>query len=198
MRLFGNLLLICALMLPLAACENPSAPAPKIGIVDVNRLMRDCNMGKAGLKQIEDLQAKMQKQLDDIQTKLEKNPADEGAMRELQKVYATSQQQIQAEGENIVSQIMEAVQGAMDEFRQKNGYAILLRQEAADAFDPALDVTSAMLAEVNKIRIDFKPLPSAPEAAAAESGQKEDTAPVDNKNADSSNSTETPQKPADN
>lgn len=115
-------------------------------------------MGKAGLKKIEALQAKMQSQLDEIQAKLEKNPSDEAAMREMQKVFGAAQQQMQAEGENIANQIFDAIQKSIDNYRKSNGYAVLIRQDALASYDPALDVTDEVMREANKLSIEFKPL----------------------------------------
>lgn len=151
--------LIFILALAVAACENDSAQSAKIGTVDLNRLMRESAAGKEGIKFIEAQQTEMQKSLDEIQDKLEKNPQDAEAMQELQRLYASSQQRIQAEGQNIASQILDLIQRVMNEFRKKNNYAVLIGTDALASYDPALDVTNALLSEVNKEKIDFKPLP---------------------------------------
>ncbi len=148
-------MLVCA---ALAACNNgQDGGQAKIGVVDLNRLMRESAPGKAGLKFIEAQQTKLQRELDDIQAKLEKNPEDQAAMQELQKVYATSQQKMQAEGQNVVGSLYDAIQACLNNFRAQRGYALLIRAEALDSFDPSLDVTNDLLAEVDKLEIDFKP-----------------------------------------
>lgn len=163
MRKFLGMALVLAFML--AACDD--GQAPKIGVVDLNRLMRDSAPGKAGLKYIESQQADLQSALDKIQDKLEKNPGDEAAVQELQKVYAASQQKIQAEGQGVVTRLFDSIQVALDNYRKQNGYQILIRVEALDSFDPALDVTNAIMAEVDKIKIDFKPAAENQESSGA-------------------------------
>lgn len=186
--LFTALAMCCLL----TACNDTASNQPKIGVVDLNILMRDSAPGKAGIKFIEAQQAKFQKGLDAIQEKLEKNPEDQAAMQELQKVYASSQQQMQAEGQNVVGTLFDAIQGVLNSFREKNGYSLLIRAEALDSFDPGLNVTNAILAEVDKLKIDFKPAPAQdkpekPDAIETQQGDKpEATQPAD--------SEKTPQK----
>lgn len=166
-------LALCGLM---TACNDTNASQPKIGVVDLNRIMRDSVPGKEGIKFIEAQQATLQKELNAIQEKLEKNPEDQAAMQELQKVYATSQQQMQAEGQNVVGTLFDAIQAALDRFREKNGYALLIRAEALDSFDQSLDVTNAIMAEVDNLKVDFKSVPAREEPAAPAASEKKDAA----------------------
>lgn len=150
-----TVLLACA-CLALPACDNTSK-TPKSAVVDLGRLMRESAPGKDGMVFIEAQQKEMQAQLDEIQDRLEKNPQDEAAMQELQKVYALSQQRIQTEGQNIAGQILDVVQRTLNNYRAANGYDVILLTDSLAAYDPALDITNAVLAEVNKQKIEFKP-----------------------------------------
>lgn len=188
------LAIFCCLFL--AACNDNGASSAKIGVVDVNRLMKDSTPGQEALKFIESKQAALQADLDKIQDRLEKNPTDEAAMKELQKVYATSQQQIQTEGQNIVGALFDAIQQVMDKFRASRGYVMLVRQEALDSFDPSLDVTGALMAEVNKLKIDFAAISqsdakekSEPDEGAAEPKATEENSPAPAQNATAPEST---------
>lgn len=184
MRRMAYLFLVLALGLAgLTACNESGSGQRKIGVVDLNRLMRDSAPGKEGLKFIEARQTKLQSGLDAIQARLEKNPEDQAALQELQKVYAASQQQMQADGQNVVGALFDAIQSALNSYRERNGYAVLIRAEALDSFDPALDVTSAVMAEVDKLKIDFKAAP-APEAPAVKDEPGEDKAPAEAKTAE--------------
>lgn len=171
MKKLLSLCLALALCGLLVACnESGSQGGFKVGVVDLNKLMRDSAPGKAGIKFIEAQQTKLQNELDAIQDNLEKNPTDEEAMQRLQKVYATSQQQIQAAGQNVVGALFDGIQEVLNSYREKNGYAMLIRAEALDSFDPALDVTNAVLAEVDKLKIDFKALQAEPAKDDGEAG----------------------------
>lgn len=171
------LAILCCFLL--VACDNSGAP--KIGVVDVNRLMKDSEPGKEALKFIEAKQASLQDELDKIQDRLEKNPTDEASMKELQRVYATSQQQIQTEGQGIVGALFDSIQGVMDKFRSRQGYALLIRVEALDSFDPALDVTTALMADVNKLKLDFTALARAFGKSGQNAGQQDAATPASQK-----------------
>lgn len=156
MRKILFLLLAGVVSLSLAACNDTSAP--KIGVLDMNVLLRDSVPGKAGLKYIEGQQASLQGRMEEIQGRLEKNPKDEAAQRELQKLFMEAQQQVQGDGQAVVGVMLEAFQKAADKFRKDHGYLAIVRVEALDSYDPQLDVTSAMMQEVNKLNLDFKSL----------------------------------------
>ena len=159
------------------ASQQPSQQSLKIGVADVARLMRESVPGKEGIKYLETQQLAFQKELDAIQDRLEKNPSDEEAMKELQKVYAVSQQRIQAEGQNVASLIFDTVQKVLDSYREEKGLEVILSQDTIASFDRKLDLTTEIMAILDKQKIDFKPLPepaSVPQAS-------EQSAPADNK-----------------
>lgn len=170
-------ILLCFFMFSLTGCENnsPQNGSPKMAVVDLGRLMRDSAPGKEGLKFIEAQQKEMQAQLDVIQDKLEKNPQDENAMQELQKLYGVSQQRIQAEGQNVASHILDVVQRCLNSFLEKNGYDIIIGTEALAAYNTKIDVTNQVLAEIDKQKIEFKPITNFnTESASEQNSEKQD------------------------
>lgn len=162
----------------LLACQQTETKdaQPRLAVVDMARVMRDSEPGKAGVKFLEGLQSGMQDKLNAIQARLEKDPKDEAAQKELQSVYMTSQQRMQAEQQNVVNLLYDAIQRVLNTYREQQGYDAILSAEVAAAFNPKADVTAAVIAEVNKQKIDFKPLPepAAPEAAPAAAAQPQD------------------------
>lgn len=170
--------LVFVLSFMLLACQQTETKdaQPKLAVVDMARVMRDSEPGKAGVKFLESLQSGMQDKLNAIQARLEKNPKDEAAQKELQGVYMTSQQRMQAEQQNVINLLYDAIQRVINTYREQQGYDVILSAEVAAAFDPKADVTSAVIAEVNKQKIDFKPLPepAAPEAAPAPAAQPQE------------------------
>ena len=149
--------------LVLTGCQQQESQVaqPKIAIVDMARVMRDSEPGKEGVKFLESQQAGLQEQLDAIQDRLEKNPKDEAAMQELQRVYAVSQQRMQAEQQNVVNLLFDSVQRVVNSYRESQGFDIILAAEAVASSKPGADVTAAVIAEVNKQKIEFKPVPEA-------------------------------------
>ncbi len=168
-RFFMPLFFVLSFML-LACQQTENVAQPKLAVVDMARIMRDSEPGKAGVKFLEGLQAEMQGKLNEIQGRLEKDPKDEAAQKELQSVYIASQQRMQAEQQNVVNLLYDAVQRTVNAYREQKGYDVILNTEGAASFNPKVDVTTALIAEVNKQKLDFKPVAAAtaaPEAEAA-------------------------------
>ena len=169
------LLLLCLLC---AACQQGEEKSgPSFAVVDIVRVMRDSEPGKAGIKYLESMQADIQKQLDDIQAGLEKDPDNEDLQKQLQTVYMNAQQQMGEEQQNVLSQLQNVTKRVMDEFRKARGYDVLFSAETLSSYDDKLDVTNALLEEMNKQKVTFVPLDN-----AADEAPKAD-APADKKDA---------------
>lgn len=193
MRILFILPLFCVAALLLNGCETAgnSDAGMKIAVADVSRLMKDSVPGKEGIKFLESRQAIFQKELDEIQDRLEKNPSDESAMKDLQRVYSASQQQIQAEGQNVATLLFDTLQRVLDTFREQKGYDLILSQDTVASFARSVDITNEVMQILDQEKIEFKPLPAAqppaeinlPEPASKESGNEpkpEDDSPAQN------------------
>ena len=168
-RFFMPLALLLSFML--FACQQGDNNAqPKVAVVDMARVMRESEPGKAGVKFLESLQGDMQTKLNDIQQRLEANPKDAEAQKELQAVYMSAQQRMQVEQQNVVNLLYDAIQRVINTYRTEKGYAVIISTEAVAAFDSKSDVTNEVLELVNKQKLDFKSVTpeaeKAPEAAA--------------------------------
>lgn len=155
-----RILAISLLLLSLlcAACQqgdNKAASGPSIAVVDVVRVMRDSEPGKAGIKFLEGIQADIQKQLDDIQGKLEKDRENQELQQQLQTLYMGAQQRMSAEQQNVLSQLQNVVQRTMDEFRKAKGYDVIMSAETVASFDSKLDVTNGVIEAMNAKKINF-------------------------------------------
>lgn len=159
--------LVAMLALLMIACQQDSnSTKEKTAVVDMMRVMRDSAPGKAGVKYLEGIQADMQKKLDGIQSRLEKDPKDEAAMQDLQKVYASSQQRMQAEQQNVVNMLNDTIQRVLNAYRDSHGLEVILASDAAMAYSPKIDVTSAIITEVDKQKLEFTPIPETPQSNA--------------------------------
>ncbi len=156
------------LSLMLIACQQGEGTSQsKLAVVDMTRIMRDSEAGKAGVKHLEALQADMQEQLNAIQGRLEKNGSDADAQKELQTVYMMSQQRMQVEQQNVVNVLYDTMQRIVNAYRTEKGYALIISSEAAASFDPKTDVTADIIAAMNKQKVEFKPVAPEGDAAAA-------------------------------
>lgn len=158
-RIYSMFLLFFAAIFLLAAPNGMAETAFRAGVADVARLMKESVPGKEGIKYLESQQQKYQKELDVIQDRLEKDPTDEASMKELQQLYTVSQQRIQAEGQNVASLIFDTVQKVLDNYRAEKGLDVILSQDTIASFDPKIDITSEIMAILDKQKIEFKPLP---------------------------------------
>ena len=156
------------LSLMLIACQQGEGTSQsKLAVVDMTRIMRDSEAGKAGVKHLEALQADMQEQLNAIQGRLEKNGSDADAQKELQTVYMMSQQRMQVEQQNVVNVLYDTMQRIVNAYRTEKGYALIISSEAASSFDPKTDVTADIIAAMHKQKAQFKPVAPEGDAAAA-------------------------------
>ena len=169
-RYFMPLALLLSLML-IACQQGEGSSQAKLAVVDMTRVMRDSEAGKAGVKHLEGLQADMQAQLNDIQKRLEENAEDVEAQKELQTVYMASQQRMQVEQQNVVNVLYDTMQRIINAYRADKGYALIISSEAAASFDSKADVTSDIIAAMDKQKIDFKPAVEAEKAPEAEAGK---------------------------
>lgn len=167
-----SLLVLC---LAVSGCQQTQEPAVKVGVVDMNRLLRDSEPGKEASRFLEGMQKEIQQQIDDVQARLGKDPENENLQRELQAIYMGGQQRINAEQQNVVSQLLDLTQRLVNNYRKANGLSVVLGTDVAMAYDPALDVTNALLDEMNKQKVNFvsvsNPQPEAPAAADAPAAQ---------------------------
>lgn len=169
--------LLALLALALPGCQQESsAPRNSTAVVDMMRVMRDSVPGKAGVKYLESIQSEMQKKLDEIQARLEKDPKNEGAMQDLQKVYAASQQRMQAEQQNVVNMLNDTIQRVLNAYREKHNLEVIIASDAAMAYSPKIDVTEAIIGEVDRQKVEFANQAEAgakqPEEAAKTAGQE--------------------------
>lgn len=179
MRIRFLVLSLLVLCLAVSGCQQTQEPAVKVGVVDMNRLLRDSEPGKEASRFLEGMQKEIQQQIDDVQARLGKDPENEALQRELQAIYMGGQQRINAEQQNVVSQLLDLTQRLVNNYRKANGLSVVLGTDVAVAYDPALDVTNALLDEMNKQKVNFvsvsNPQPEAPAAAEAPAKAAQDT-----------------------
>lgn len=177
---FVVLPLLLLFALAFAGCQQTEPSKPAVAVVDMSRLLTESEPGKAGMTFLEGLQSDMQNKLNAIQERLEKNDKDEEAQRELQMSYMTFQTRMGKEQQNVAGQLYDMLQKVLGEYRQAHGYQVIISREVVASFDAKVDVTDAVLAEVNKQKITFIPLEQDDAAPAAEEpaapGQKAEPA----------------------
>ena len=159
-------LLIAALFL--SGCTNPfDSSAPNVAVVDSTRVFKESEPGKAGIKHLESLHESMQAELNTLQQALQDKPKDETLQQTLQEKYMVYQQRISAEQQHVINTLNEAIQKALDVCRVQQKLALIVGTDVVLSYGPAADVTAAVIQEVNKTKVEFKPIE--PEAETATS-----------------------------
>ena len=169
--------LLLALVLCLGACEQSSSKnAPTVGIVDLSRLVRDSEPGKAANAFLEKTQKSFNDRILALQNKLQANADDEKVRAEFQSLYLGLQQRMQAEEQNVNNVLLDHILRTVKEYRQQAGLDAIVRSEAVLDYDKALDITDMVLDNLNKKNIEFKAVtsdqPKAEDAKAADAGKE--------------------------
>ena len=169
--------LLLALSLCLGACEEGSSKGgPTVGIVDLSRLVRDSEPGKAANAFLEKTQKSFNDRILALQDKLKANADDEKVRAEFQTLYLGLQQRMQAEEQNVNNVLLDHILRTVKEYRAKQGLGAIVRSEAVLDYDKALDITDMILDELNKKNIEFKAVtsdqPKAEDAKAADAGKE--------------------------
>ena len=169
--------LLLALTLCLGACqESSSQGGPTVGIVDLSRLVRDSEPGKAANAFLEKTQKSFNDRILALQDKLQADTKDEKVRAEFQTLYLSLQQRMQAEEQNVNNVLLDHILRTVKEYRAKQGLGAIVRSEAVLDYDKALDITDMILDELNKKNIEFKAVtsdqPKAEDAKAADAGKE--------------------------
>ncbi|MDR2695139.1 MAG: OmpH family outer membrane protein [Deltaproteobacteria bacterium] len=163
-HLLPGLLLVSLLA---GGCISPAdSAAPSVAVVDSARVFKESEPGKAGIKHLESLHESMQAELNALQQALQAKPNDEALQQKLQEKYMVYQQRISAEQQQVINTLNEAIQKALDACRAQLKVAIIVGTDVVLSYGPAADITAAVIGEVNKTRVEFKPIEPEAEAAA--------------------------------
>ena len=169
-------------VLLLGGCISPTdSSAPAVAVVDSARVFKESEPGKAGIKHLESLHESMQAELNALQQELQDKPNDETLQQKLQEKYMVYQQRISAEQQQVINTLNEAIQKALDACRVQQKLALIVGTDVVLSYGPAADITGAVITEVNKARVEFKPIePEAETTAPVAQPAPPRTAPAQN------------------
>ena len=165
------MLMAIGVMVVLVWCVPPVLAADKVGFINLQRLVNESKMGKAARddllklrKQKEDAVNKkgedIKKLRDEInargdkmsvQEKRDKLDVLQKAYKEYQRVVDDAREDIAREDKELVALILEKADPILKEVAKKNGFAVILKDPNAVGYlDPANDITTLVLTELNK------------------------------------------------
>lgn len=163
------LVLIFAMVLALDL-SSVSAAETKVGYLNLNRLVNESAMGKAGMKDIGKIKQQSQntiaeklKRINDIKIDLEaktglkaedkKDRIDElnTLIKEYKRMTADSKEDIQKEYQELVARVMKKADNVLKSVAKKKKYTMILTDPKPLGYlDPSVDITNDVLKELNK------------------------------------------------
>lgn len=160
-----SMLAVLALSFVLTGCNQPKTGT--VAVVNTARIYQESEAGKAGVKHLETLHNEMQAQLNKMQEELQKNPGEDTS-RKFQQMYADLQQRMGAEQQQVITVLNENLQRVLDSYREQKGLDLIVANEGVLSVNARADVTTDIVAELNKVQVSFKPIqPEAPKAEVA-------------------------------
>ena len=190
----GRAVVLVVLFGLLGACNNEEKqaekPAPQFGVVQISKLYQDSRIGKAGFDRLSELESKAQGVLKDeiaaIETARSEKNDEEAARLEgrLQEKVAFMQEVIRRDQEHVGNVIQTVMKNAFDKYSQEHGLFGIFSAENMLSTSPEADITSQMMAQIDKVEPAFGDLPSfelpkLPEPANALPLESEQAAPAE-------------------
>ena len=165
---FFRLVLLVTLALLAFGCNGK-----RVAIVHTDAVYKESAASGKGSEYLRGVSSEMQKAYEEAAAKVENakgKKEKEAAQEEMQMTLAEMQQRLNAEQQQVISTLTTAYQQAMENCRLKGKFDVVIPAEAALAHDPQLDITKQVLAEMDAMPIEFKPI--LPETPAEEPADK--------------------------
>jgi len=152
--------MILSLAIPLSACEscNTSSGKPVIGIVDTAKIMRESKASEAARQHLAEVRKVLQQGLANLEKEWKDAPENEriGALNNGLSVLNRQMALEEAAANGVVFRM---IQEESARWRLENKAAYVVdRQRLLDA-DNALDITSEIMLNMNKLEAKFADLP---------------------------------------
>lgn len=171
-RTIPALLLALFAMVALTACNQPAAPKAKGGIalVDPGQVFEQSAPGKAAMEYLKETGASMEAEIKAAQEALQKEENDENKAA-FQSAVAKYQSTMGSEQQRVVKLLNGRFNEVLETYRDANGLDAILPKELALTAGPGVDATEAIIAEMDKLTIDYTAT-EAEKAATAPAGNE--------------------------
>lgn len=169
---------LCAALL-VSACQQQGGS--KIAVIDPSEVFKTCAVCKQGGEYLKARSEAMRAELTQMQADLQGN-TDEDAPKKFQERYTAMQSEIMGEQNRIASLLNEAFTSVVEDYRAKNGVAVVLSKEDVLSMDGSVDATAAIIKAMDAKKVDLAlPEIEAPKAEAPEAEPEEAKAPAEEK-----------------
>lgn len=149
-----------------------AAETGKIGYVNLQRVILECEAGKKArldletiekskktvidekVKVIKKLEEELTKQASVLSADAKKAKEEEleKTQRDAQRILADSRAELQKKENELTEAILKDIIEVLRDIGQEKGYSIILRSEVALYVDKAVDITDAVISKVNDIK----------------------------------------------
>ena len=154
MRTALALLLILMAGLVLTGCGSSS----KIMVINSSRIYLESDAGKAGLAYLEQVEQEVKAKAEAAQRIAESMPNNEAMPMSLQQFFITCQETMNNAQQQAVNSVQELINSSIAKYRERSRTAIIMQSDTVVSMDPGVDVTDAVIGEMNKSPISFAPV----------------------------------------
>lgn len=163
----------------LAGCDFLNS-TPRLGVVDMTRIIQDSGPGRLALSQSAKAQEILQTNLNAIQAKVATYPDKQQAKEILAGAHADLQQRLQKEQSAISAQVTQQLRKVIRDYQAEHKLDLIVSKDAVLEYGTAVDITPAVLAMFEAGNLALPPLPKldpnpalpAPKAAPAPAAAK--------------------------
>lgn len=152
--------------------NKEEAPRPAVGVVQTVQVYEQSRLAKTATERLEKLQNEAMAKLDAMQKEIsaaEEAKDDVKKQRlqvEMQQQLYTMQGALEAEQQNVLKLIQDAMQKVIGECRAEKGMTVVFEAGAVLSYEQAVDMTSEIVTRLDQEKVDFGPLPSLEPAPA--------------------------------
>lgn len=157
-KIYVCITIFFASVLPVSIAN--AAPAI-LAVVDTGYILTESLPGKAGDEHLRKVREVLQQGLDELQHVYRGKENTDEAQSALRQGHTDVEQQLMAERQAILQALGDALQTSVKAWRTKNSHiqAVISKQLLLD-FEQSIDVTAAILQEMNRQQVVFSPLPA--------------------------------------
>ena len=149
--------LVPLLMLTACLVLNGCVP-PRISVVNASRIYQESDAGKAGIAHLEQVEKEVKGKAEAAQRLAEAMPDNSAMPMSLQQFFVACQEAMNNAQQEAVNSVQELINQSIALYRERNKVAIIMQSDAVLSSDPTVDVTDAVIAEMNKSSISFAPV----------------------------------------
>lgn len=187
-----RILLVTLVAFALFGCQEEKKATTPIAVIDQTKIFEQSANIKAAREHGDAFLEKLNQEMVVLKELAEKEKDSKKAQKMIEEGTLEIQQRLQAEDYLITTKISELFEGAVKEVKEEIGATIVISADLVMSYDEKADITSLIVAKIDKTAVDFADKPVDGEKAVGASAEKTaDQAPEKDK------AEETPDQKAD-